>query len=284
MPVVEASSKRLAAAPMNLHTVLDVLGRRRTLGDSRQVDLPARGSSGFQAWRRPSTSSTHEPARRRGTRTHRPRKAVVMKPPIWTLGTGPHPGATEMGWDRLRPLSYPKAGLKPMADETRRMPPFGSPKRCRTARASIAATHRRSRKLVRLIHPKAKPLPVSIDIGACGIVRRSCLRSAWTARQSPAFVRPPAAPREVRLNGFPGGLAEVLRHRVGGRGRWVAHAAPTAVFGASKVGQPAYPLSYNGAGEGWPPPPLRSPRCSRSRGGRGRGLRPPPPVPVRRDA
>jgi len=30
------------------------------------------------------------------------------------------------------------------------------------------------------------------------------------------FVRPPAGPREVRLNGFPGALAEVTRNRFGG--------------------------------------------------------------------
>ena len=70
-----------------------------------------------------------------------------------------------------------------------------------------------------------------------------------------AFVRPPAAPREVRLNAFPGALAEVPRHRFGGGGRRVPGASPTAVFGASKVGQPAYPLSYNGAGEGGLRPP-----------------------------
>jgi len=57
----------------------------------------------------------------------------------------------------------------------------------------------------------------------------------------PAFVRPPAAPREVRLNGFPGALAEVFRHRVGGGGLRVPDAAPTRVFGAAKVDQPAYP-------------------------------------------
>ena len=53
---------------------------------------------------------------------------------------------------------------------------------------------------------------------------------------------------------------------------------------AANGDKPAYPVSYTGAGEGWPPPPLRSPRESRSRGGRGRGLRPSSPVPVRRDA
>jgi len=56
-----------------------------------------------------------------------------------------------------------------------------------------------------------------------------------------AFVRPPDAPREARLNGFPGALVEVRRHRICGGGRRVPDTAPTAVFGASKVVQPAYP-------------------------------------------
>ena len=176
-----------------------------------------------------------------------------------------------------------EAGLKPMTDETRKMPPFGSPKgegrhdqasRRRTGGVASSQTDPpqggtgahaprlgrwRDRSPLRLLECLDGPAPL-------------------------AFVRPPAAPCEVRLNGFPGALAEVPRHRFGGGGCRVRGAVPTEVFGASKVVQPAYPLSYNGAGEGWPPPPLRSPRSSRSRGGRGRGLRPPSPVPVRRDA
>lgn len=53
---------------------------------------------------------------------------------------------------------------------------------------------------------------------------------------------------------------------------------------AANGDKPAYPVSYNGAGEGWLPPPLRTPRASRSRGGRAWGRRPPSPVSERRDA
>ena len=73
-----------------------------------------------------------------------------------------------------------------------------------------------------------------------------------------ASLPPPAALREVRLNGFPEALAEVRRHRVGDRGHRVPDPTPTGVFGAAKAGKPAYPLSYNGAGEGCSAP-LRSP-------------------------
>lgn len=48
---------------------------------------------------------------------------------------------------------------------------------------------------------------------------------------SPVSVPPPAALPEVRLNGFLGALAEVLRHRVGGARRRVPAAASTGVFG-----------------------------------------------------
>ncbi len=58
---------------------------------------------------------------------------------------------------------------------------------------------------------------------------------------SPVFIRPPAALREVRLNGFPGALAEVSRHRCDGGGRRVPDAAPKGGSDAAYVGQPAYP-------------------------------------------
>ena len=57
----------------------------------------------------------------------------------------------------------------------------------------------------------------------------------------PVSVPPPAALGEVRLNGFPGTLAEVLRHRVGGGGRRVSDAAPRGFSDARFVIQPAYP-------------------------------------------
>jgi len=56
-----------------------------------------------------------------------------------------------------------------------------------------------------------------------------------------ASVPPPAALREVPLNGFPGALAVVLRHRIGDDGRRVPDAAPTGFSDARFVVQPAYP-------------------------------------------
>ena len=59
-----------------------------------------------------------------------------------------------------------------------------------------------------------------------------------------AFVRPPAPLREVRLNGFPGALAEVHRHRVDslprgnvGNGLFPTRlrALPTPLFGLTCV-------------------------------------------------
>ena len=57
-----------------------------------------------------------------------------------------------------------------------------------------------------------------------------------------ASVRPPATLHEVRLNGFPEGLAGVRRHRFGGCVRQVAGAARTGVLDARFVVQPAYSL------------------------------------------
>ncbi len=54
------------------------------------------------------------------------------------------------------------------------------------------------------------------------------------APASPASVRPPAALRGVRLNGFLGALAEVRRR--------VPDAAPTGLLDARFVVQPAYSL------------------------------------------
>ena len=188
-------------------------------------------------------------------------------------------------WASL-PLGYaepsPRAGLKPAADGIRKVPPFGSPKG--------EGQQERARRITGGVARSQVDPPQG---GSCGGAHRC--RRCWD--HSPlrlpermdgpaplASAPPPAAFREVRLNGFPGAVVEVRRHRIGGARRRLPDAVPTGVFGAAKVAQPAYPVSYTGAGEGWPPPPLRSPHESRSRGGRGRGLRPPSPVPVRRDA
>ena len=178
--------------------------------------------------------------------------------------------------------SSPTAGLKPLADGIRSVLPFGSPKR--------EGQHEQTRRCTGGV-ARSQADPPQGGSGA-GVYRhqpgrnRSPLRlpECMDGPAPVASVRPPAALREVRLNGFPGALVEAFRHRVGGARRRVPDAAPKGLFGAAKVVQPAYPVSYTGAGEGWPPPPLRSPHESRSRGGRGRGLRPLPPVPVRRDA
>ena len=127
-------------------------------------------------------------------------------------------------------------------------------------------------------------MPVPIGIGTGGIIRRSGFLKYMDDPASPASVPPPAALREVRLNGFPGALVEVLCHRISNGGRRVPDAAPTGLSDAAKAVKPAYPLSYNGAGEGLAPAPPSNPRCSRSRGGRGWGRRPLSPVSVRRDA
>ena len=208
--------------------------------------------------------------------------AFAVKLPIRTVRTVPPPEALDMGRDRPPPPSVPTAGLKPMADETRRTPLFGSPK-------GEGQHEQASRNTGGVARSQVDPPQGGSGAGSH---RHRCWRDHSPLRlpecmDGPAPLAsapPPAALREVRLNGSPGALAEVSRHRCDGGGCRVPDAAPEGWSDATKVGQPAYPLSYNGAGEGWPPPPLRSPRSSRSRGGRGRGLRPPSPVPVRRDA
>ena len=208
--------------------------------------------------------------------------AFVVTLPIRTVRMVTPSKALDMGRDRPRLPSVPSTGLKPVANETRSIPPFGSPKR--------EGQHERTSRNTGGV-ASSKLDPPQDRTGARAQLHgrrrdRSPLRilECMDGPASPAFVPPPAALREVRLNGSPGALAEVSRHRCDGGGRRVPDAAPKGGSDAAYVGQPAYPLSYNGAGERWPPPPLRSPRFSRSRGGRGRGLRPPSPVPVRRDA
>ena len=120
------------------------------------------------------------------------------------------------------------------------MPPFGSPKRERQHDSDEAKRRRRS--VGRLIDRKAESVPVSIGIGAGVIVGRSGFRRCMDGPVSPASVPTPAALREVRLNGFPGALAEVRRHRVDGGGRRVPNAAPTGFSDARFVVQPAYSL------------------------------------------
>ena len=86
------------------------------------------------------------------------------------------------------------------------------------------------------------------------------------------------------MNGFSEAFAGVRRHRAASGRRRVSDTSATGVSDAAKAVKPAYPLSYNGAGEGVAPaPPSNPPRVAlpwRSR----MGAPPPPPVSVRRDA
>ena len=97
-------------------------------------------------------------------------------------------------------------------------------------------------QVARLIHPKTELVPVSM--GHRRLRYRSPLRPPGRMEDpaSLASVPPPAALPEVRLNGFPGALSEVLRHRIGGGRLRVADAAPTGFSDARFVAKPAYSL------------------------------------------
>lgn len=85
----------------------------------------------------------------------------------------------------------PTAGLKPIADEVRSVPPFGSPKG--EGQHDQGETPEES-QVVRLIHTKAESVPMPSDMGAGEIVRRSGFRSAWTVRHYR-----PSSDRQPRL-------------------------------------------------------------------------------------
>ena len=179
-----------------------------------------------------------------------------------------------MGADRLRRPSSPTAGLKPIAGENRRMPPFGSPKREERHDQTRRNTGGDARSQV------DPPQGGSARVHRQGRWRAQSalrLRGYIDGPASRASIPPPPALREGRLNGFPGALAVVPRHRIAGRSRRASATSPTGLSDAAKGDKPAYPLSYNGAGEGMAPaPPSNPPRVAlpwRSRMGA------PPPFP-----
>ena len=175
---------------------------------------------------------------------------------------------------RLHCPSRAPIGLKPTAEEIRSTPPFGSPKR-------EGRPERTSRNTGGAASSQVDP-----PRGGTGgrVHRQRCWRDRSPLRlpecmdgpASPVSVPPPAALREVRLNGFPGALAEVLLHGVGGCVHRVADAAPTGVSDATKVGEPAYPRYNRGAGEGRCPFDPRQTRAPVD--GAGGGVAPLPPV------
>ena len=177
------------------------------------------------------------------------------------------------------PANGERAKMKPIPGQVRRMSPFGSPKGGRAARPNGA---KRGRKRVVQVNP-------SHDGTDARVPRQVRWRGSVAALASRAHGRPgivgldPAASRAPRgwLNGFPGALAGVLRHRIGGSRRRVSDTSAPGSLDAAIVGEPAYPGYNPGAGEGLRPfdPQLaRAPvDCA------GGGVAPLPPVAAQPD-
>ena len=188
--------------------------------------------------------------------------ALRCRPQVRRLSEGPapRPDADSLGpfpWRGLRGTAdrgvgqaagggRPPAGLKPVADQIRRMPPFGSPKRGRVARPNDAK--RRRRRVVQVDPPHG-----GTD---ARFPRQGRWRGSVAAPASWVHGRPgiaglhPAAGRASRgpLNGFPGALTGVLRHRIGGGRRRLSETSATGLSDAAKAGEPAYPLGPRFAG------------------------------------
>ena len=155
--------------------------------------------------------------------------AFLMKLPIWSSRRVPPPRPAEIRADRHRQPSSPMAGLKPLADGTRKMSPFGSPKG--------AGRHQRTSRNTGGI-ARSQVDPPQGGTGA-RVHRLRRLRSR-SPHRSPSDRDPRL--REGCLNGLPEAFAVVLRQRVGGGGRRVPEAAPTGVLDARFVVEPAYSL------------------------------------------
>ena len=166
------------------------------------------------------------------------------------------------------------------------MPPFGSPKRGRVARPNDAK--RRRRRVVQVDPPHG-----GTD---ARFPRQGRWRGSVAAPASWVHGRPgiaglhPTGGRASRgpLNGFPGALAGVLRHRIGGGRRRLSETSATGLSDAAKAGEPAYPLGPRFAGPrqwlagGAPPPsiPRRPALGRRSRAAGSPAYAPPgPPRP-----
>ena len=145
----------------------------------------------------------------------------------------------EMGADRLRRASSSADGLKPVVDGIRKMLPFGSPKGAGQHEQTRRNTGGDARSQVDPPHggTDARVPPR----GRWRDQRPLRLRGYMDGPASRASILS-AARGEGRLNGFPGALAVVLRHRIAGRRRRVSDTSPTGLSDATKVGKPAYSL------------------------------------------
>ena len=129
----------------------------------------------------------------------------------------------------------PPAGLKPVADQIRRMPPFGSPKRGRVARPNDAK--RRRRRVVQVDPPHGG---TDARFPRQGRWRRSVAAPASWVHGRPGIAGlHPAAGRASRgpLNGFSGALAGVLRHRISGGRQRLSETSATGLSDAAKAGE-----------------------------------------------
>ncbi len=202
-----------------------------------------------------------------------------MKAPIRSLGTVPPRTTFEMGADPLRIPSSPTDRLKPIADEVRRVPPFGSPK----GEGQRDQTRRNTGGDGRS----------QVDPPHGGTGARAPRQGRWRDQSqlrlrghihgsaSLATIPPLAALPEARLNGLPGVLAVVRRHCIGGSRRRVSDTSPRGLSDATKVGKPAYPRYNRGLARDVAPSIPNKPRapvdCA------GGGVAPLPPVTAQPD-
>ena len=144
---------------------------------------------------------------------------------------------TRIGIGGFRPLS---TGLKPIADDIRRVSPFGSPK----GEGQHDQTRRkRGRRRVVQVDPSHGGTDARVP-------RWGRWRGSVAAPVSRVHGRPgiaghhPAVDTASRgpLNGFAGALVGELRHRVGGGRRRHPDMLPTGLSDACLGGEPAYPL------------------------------------------
>ncbi len=154
---------------------------------------------------------------------------------------GTAPGSSRHGPGSASVAFGSEAGLKPMTDETRIMPPFGSPK------GEGGHDQTSSRRTGGVASSQTDPPQGRSGAGADRHRRWRDhsplgLPECMDGPAPLASVSPPAALLEVCLNGFPEALAEVRRHRIGGGRRRVPDAAPTGFSDARFVVQPAYSL------------------------------------------
>ncbi len=158
-----------------------------------------------------------------GDTPHRP-PGLRDEPPIRPPRMVPSPRPPKIGADHVGSFRPRWVELKPFADGTRNIFPFGLPKR----EGHPERTRRSTGGVAR-----SQLYPSRGGTGA--LVHRRGRLGDRSPRPLPSDRQPRL--REGRLNGFPGALAEVLLHRVGGGGRRAPDAASTGVFGAAKAGK-----------------------------------------------